>query len=137
MVDRFKRFSFSVFEISRCWHKLAAEEMKKFGLKGPHAIYLTVLYHEPTGVTAAQLCELSGRDKADVSRSLAALEEKGMVTREGGNAYRARISLTEAGYQAAQQVCHRAGLAVELAGGNISAQEREVFYQALTSIMDN
>ena len=66
MVDRFERFSFSVFEISRCWHKLAAEEMAKYDLKGPHAIYLTVLQHNPEGLTAARICELCGRDKADV-----------------------------------------------------------------------
>lgn len=30
MVDRFERFSFAISEISRCWHKLAAEEMEKY-----------------------------------------------------------------------------------------------------------
>lgn len=137
MVDRFKRFSFSIFEISRCWHKLAAEEMAKYGLKGPHAIYLTVLQHNPEGLTAARICELCGRDKADVSRALSMLEEKGMVRREGGNGYRARISLTEAGCEAADHVCCRASLAVELAGKGITDAEREVFYDSLTAITGN
>ena len=137
MVDRFKKFSLSMFEISRCWHKLAAEEMAKYDLKGPHAIYLTVLQHNPEGLTAARLCELCGRDKADVSRALAVLEEKGMVIRESGSSYRARIRLTEAGCAAADHVCRRASVAVELAGKGVSEADREVFYDALMSITGN
>ena len=44
MVERFARFSLAIFEISRCWHKLAAEEMAAYGLRGAHAIYLTAMY---------------------------------------------------------------------------------------------
>ena len=137
MVERFQRFSLSLFEISRCWHKLAAEEMSKYGLKGPYAIYLVVLHHNPDGLTSAQLTELCGRDKADVSRCLAAMQEKGLVYRESGNAYRAKIFLTQLGNGAAEHVCRRACLAVELAGRNVSDAERTVFYQALTSITEN
>lgn len=137
MVDRFRRFSLSLFEISRCWHKLAAEEMSKYGLKGPYAIYLVVLQHNPEGLTAARLCELCGRDKADVSRCLSAMQEKGLVVREKGNSYRAKILLTELGIQAAEHVCRRASVAVELAGKDVSDEDRAVFYQSLTSITEN
>lgn len=137
MVDRFKRFSLSVFEISRCWHKLASEVMAKYDLKGPHAIYLVVLQHNPEGLTSARLAELCGRDKADVSRAVSVMEEKGLVHREQGNAYRAKLTLTESGIQAADHVCRRASVAVELAGKDISDEEREIFYHALTSITGN
>ena len=30
MLNRFAKFSFSIAEIDRCWHKLAAEEMEKY-----------------------------------------------------------------------------------------------------------
>ena len=137
MVDRFKRFSLSVFEISRCWHKLASDVMAKYDLKGPHAIYLVVLQHNPEGLTSARLAELCGRDKADVSRAVTLMEEKGLVYREQGNAYRAKLTLTETGNQAADHVCSRASVAVELAGKDISDEEREIFYHALTSITGN
>lgn len=137
MVDRFRRFSLSLFEISRCWHKLAAEEMAKYGLKGPYAIYLVVLQHNPEGLTAARLCELCGRDKADVSRCLSDMLEKGLVYRQGGNTYRAKVCLTELGLQAAEHVCRRATVAVELAGKDIIDEERAIFYQALSSITEN
>ena len=57
MIDRFERFSLAIFEISRYWHKLAAEELTKYGLKGPHATYLTVIYKYPEGITVPQLME--------------------------------------------------------------------------------
>lgn len=52
---RFARFSLAISEIDRCWHKLAAEEMAKYELNSPHAVYLTTLYHHPEGVTAVKL----------------------------------------------------------------------------------
>ena len=136
MVDRFARFSLAIFEISRCWHRLAAEEMAAYGLKGAHAIYLTTMYRGGDGVTGPQLCELCGRDKSDVSRAVAILQEKGFVTKEGVNQslYRGLLKLTEQGRAAAEQICRRASLAVELAGGDLSEEERTCFYRALESI---
>lgn len=136
MLKRFERFSYDIFEISRCWHKLAAEEMAKYDLKGPYAVYLLTLYRNEAGVTAAQLCELCARDKADVSRAVRAMEEKGLIRREG-NSYRALLKLTEAGSLAAEHVCRRASVAVEQAGKGFSDGEREVFYRVLDTITAN
>ena len=139
MLDRFARFSLAISEIDRCWHKLAAEEMAKYGLKSPHAVYLTTLYNYAEGVTAAKLGELCGKDKADVSRMVAILEKKGLVRKEaqGGNLYRAKLLLTEEGRKAAEQVQQRAAVAVELAGSGMSEDEREVFYRCLERITSN
>ena len=139
MIDRFERFSFAIFEISKCWHKLAAEEMMKYGLKGPHATYLTTLYRYEEGVTAPQLCELCGKDKSDVSRMVSILEEKGLVTKEVVNQslYRGLFKLTEEGKIAAEHVCERASLAVEMAGKDLNLEERQAFYAALESIATN
>ena len=137
MVDRFRNFTLSLFEISRCWHKLASEELAKYGLKGPYAMYLVVLLHHPEGLTAAKLCELCGRDKADVSRCLSDLLAKELIFREGKHPYRATVRLTALGMEAAEHVCSRASIAVELAGKDISPEDRECFYQSLGSITDN
>lgn len=137
MIERFNRFSYAIFEISRCWHRLAAEEMSKYDLKGPYAVYLLAMQRHPDGITAAQLCELCGRDKADVSRAVARMEEKGLLTKVGEHPYRARLQLTQQGILAAQHVCSRASVAVELAGKDISEREREIFYQSLASITAN
>ena len=139
MLNRFARFSFSIAEIDRCWHKLAAAEMAKYGLNSPHAVYLHMLSQYGEGITAAKLGELCAKNKADVSRMVSILEKKGLVRKEttGNNFYRARILLTEEGKQAALHVQERAAVAVELAGAGLSDETREVFYSALEQITAN
>ena len=140
MLNRFAKFSFSISEIDRCWHKLAVEEMSKYGLNSPHAVYLNTMYDaNPEGITAAQLGELCGKNKADVSRMIAILEKKGLVQKVavGNNMYRAKLILTEEGRRAAEHVRKRAALAVELAGCGLSNEERETFYRALDLITEN
>ena len=139
MLSRFARFSFAISEIDRCWHKLAAEEMAKYELNSPHAVYLTALYNFADGITAAKLGELCGKNKADVSRMIAILEKKGLVRKEtvGGNRYRAKLLLTEEGRQAAEHEQRRAALAVELAGSGMTDSDREIFYRCLENVAMN
>lgn len=140
MLNRFARFSLAISEIDRCWHKLAAEEMAKYDLNSPHAVYLTALYDaSDEGITAAKLGELCRKNKADVSRMVSILEKKGLVRREaiGTNLYRAKLLLTEEGKQAAEHVRERAAVAVELAGAGLSDESREIFYAALEQITAN
>ena len=139
MLNRFARFSLAISEIDRCWHKLAAEEMEKYELNSPHAVYLTTLYNFEEGITAAKLGELCCKNKADVSRMVAILEKRGLVRKEaiGGNLYRAKLLLTEEGKHAAEHVQQRAALAVELAGSGMTDADREVFYRCLEQITTN
>lgn len=140
MLNRFAKFSFSIAEIDRCWHKLAAEEMAKYNLNSPHAVYLNTLFDaDPDGITAAQLGEMCGKNKADVSRMISILEHKGLVQKVavGKNMYRAKLTLTEEGRLAAEHVRKRAAVAVELAGSGLTGEEREIFYKALGLITEN
>ena len=136
MVTRFERFSFAISEISRYWHKIANQEMERYGLKAPHSVYLLALFRHPEGVTAATLSQLCGKDKADVSRMVGILEEKALVCKEGAS-YRALLKLTETGKQAALQVQKRAATAVEACGEGITEEDREMFYQMLERIAKN
>jgi len=139
MVERFERFSYAIMEISRCWHKLASEEMEKYHLKGAHSIYLLTIARYPRGISAPQLCELCGRDKSDVSRMMSIMEKSGLVIKEivSRTRYGGVFRLTDAGKKAASQVARRASLAVEMAGKQLSESERTVLYGALSSITEN
>ena len=139
MIDRFEHFSLAISEISRCWRKLATEEMAKYGLKGPHAQCLVIMDRYPGGITAARLCEICERDKAAVSRTAAELEEAGLIIRKGQNGirYRVPLVLTEEGRAAARNVNSVAGRAVEQAGFGLNDAQREVFYQVLGHIAQN
>lgn len=139
MVDRFERFTYAIVEINRYWHKIAADEMSKYGLKGPFAHYLITLYRYPDGVTSVQLGELCDKNKADVSRALAILEEKGLAVRESQNNsyYRAKIKLTAEGRAAAEQVQQIAERAVGIGGKGLTDEHRQIFYEALERITAN
>lgn len=139
MQSRFERFSHAISEINKCLHKIASDEMEGYGLKGPHAIYLTAMLRYPDGITAASLCEVCARDKSDVSRAICEMERKGIVVRmsEGKNAYRAKLTLTEEGKRAAEHIERRAMLAVESGGRGLGDEKREVLYEALELIVEN
>ena len=136
MLERFERFSCAMFEISRCWHKIAAEEMEKFGLRGPHVLYLIMLLRSEQPMTAARLSEVSGRDKADVSRAITMMVGKGLITKEGPQ-YRAILTLTTEGRIAATGICARASELVEQAGVGYSEEQRQAFYAVLGTITKN
>ena len=139
MLERFETFSLAISEISKHWHKLTTDEMGKYGLKGPHSIYLLVMAKHEEGLTAPQICELCGKDKADVSRTMSVMEQKGLVKKEGPShsLYRGLLKLTEDGKKAAQYVADRARLAVEIAGKGLSEENRNIFYEALGLIATN
>ncbi len=90
-------------------------------------------------MTAANLCELCARDKAEVSRAMKAMEEKGLVSREHSTAkgYRARITLTEQGRKMTFALRERIKLAVEKGGAGLTEEERDAFYNGLETISAN
>lgn len=139
MISRYEIISSSVSCMYHDIQKIERTEMVKFGLKGPHAQCLLVMSRHPEGITAAQLCELCEKDKAAISRTLAELEQSGMVlrTERNGTRYRANLTLTEQGKAAAQAVKQRAQLAVERAGEGLDDAQREVFYHVLALIAGN
>lgn len=139
MQGRYELFATSISCIYHDIQKIERVEMAKYGLKGPHAQCLLAMNHHPEGITAAQLCEICEKDKAAVSRTLAELEQAGMVLRgdRNGIRYRAPLTLTPQGKIAAEAVQKRAYLAVEKAGEGFDDVSREVFYQVLALIAGN
>lgn len=137
MLGRFEQFCSAISEIYRSIQKIERAEMVKFGYKGAFAQYLAAMRRHPDGVTSAQLCEICDKDKAAVSRVVAEMEEKGLVVREGGSAYRARIRLTEEGRRVTEFVCERAKAAVAAGGRGLTDESRRNFYESLERIASN
>lgn len=139
MIRRYEIFSTVVSSLYHDIQRIERTEMAKYGLKGPHAQCLVIMARHPEGITAARLCELCERDKAAISRTVAELEEAGLLTRreQNGVRYRVPLMLTEAGRTAAQNVSGVAGRAVEQAGDGLNDQQREVFYAVLGQIAQN
>lgn len=139
MLKRFERFSLATSKISRCWNKIAAEEMEKYNLKGSCALYLLTICRSNGAITVTKLAETCSRDKADVSRSVSRMEKSGLVIKErsGANLYRAKLALTEKGKAAAESIGKSACLAVNTAGNGVADADREIFYSVLERIAEN
>ena len=139
MVTRFEQFTSSVASIYRSIQKIERVEMARYGLKGPHAQVLLAMSRFPDGVTSGELVKFCDKDKAAISRTVAELEREGMVNRAGknGNNYRAALTLTDRGREAADQVAIRARQAVDAASVGLSDDNRRILYAALELIADH
>ena len=139
MIGRFEQFTTAISGIHRSIQKIQRVEMAKYGLKGPHAQCLLAMKRPPDGLTAAQLCEICDKDKAAISRTLAELEQAGLVNRGDaqGKRYRACLKLTEQGLGIANGVDELVYRAVKQATAGYDVQQREVFIGVLNLISDS
>lgn len=139
MIQRFEQFTGAIAQIYRYVQKIKSLEMTELGLKGQHARCLVAMGERPEGVTAAELCVLCEEDKAAVSRTVADLEERGLVAcaQPEGKRYRARLTLTARGAEMARQVNERVERAVLRGGDGLTDERREEFYAALNLVAAN
>ena len=139
MLNRFEQFTSAISALCRDVQKIERDEMEKQGLRGAFAQYLLAISRYPEGITASALCEVCDKDKAAVSRIIGEMESKGLLQKinDGTSQYRARLSLTPAGEEAAAFVRERASAAVELAGSGLSDEDRKAFYKTLELISEN
>ena len=137
MVTKYEAFSSAVADLTRHLRRIEAKEMAKYGLKGSHAVYLMVIDRYPDGITSATLSELTGRDKADVSRAISMMEKKGLVVRDGRSSYRAPIFLTEEGQESASELFEKTHFTTELVERGISAEELDAFNLTLAKLVNN
>lgn len=141
--DRFETFVTTIAQINRSIQKIKDLEMSGVHLKGAYAVLLHLLGRSPDGLTAAQLCDASGEDKAAISRALAALTADGYIVASpataaaGKRAYRTRMTLTERGREVLAYVNSRSDFAVASVGNELSEGDRAMLYRSLATIADN
>lgn len=136
MLQRFMDFITGITVCYKHIQRIKSTEMTEFGLKGAHGIYLFFLHHNPDGMTASQLSQVCGEDKAATSRALAILQEKGYIQTDEKK-YRSNIRLTDSGHAIAEQIDRIAEQWVSLGGDNLTEEERESFYRALKIIAES
>ena len=111
--------------------------MTEYGLKGSHVMCLFFLHQHGEGLTAAQLCQLCAEDKAAISRNLASLSKKGLISADETKKYRALITLTDKGEEIAKKLDGLIETWVEVVGKGLSNQDRAIFYHGLDVISTN
>lgn len=137
MITRFELFTTTITQIYKNLQKVKMQEVADLELRGTHVMCLFQLNRHPDGLTVTQLSNLCGEDKAATSRTISDLIQKGFVATDTEKKYRAPIMLTDAGLEVANRIDKQAAQAVEAVGQGLTNEERETFYNALTTISEN
>ena len=138
MQERFKEFTLLISNIHRCIYKIKTEEVAEFNLKSSHVSCLYYIYKEDS-LTAKELCDICGEDKANISRAIKYLEENGFLLCNSKTAkrYKSSLVLTEKGKIAAQRIAEKIDGILAYASAGLSDEHRKIMYQSLNLINDN
>ena len=138
MEERFEIFTVLMAKIRRNVQRVKTEEMAEYNLKSPQVSCLYNLYKHDS-LTATELCELCGEDKAAISRSVVQLEKEGYVRYDDAakKHYKSNIFLTESGKKVACEVVKKIDGYIDLVGSGLSERERLIFYKSLYTISNN
>ena len=138
MKDGFLKFTTLITDITRKIRRIISETVAQYEIKRSYALPLYFLYKNGPQ-SAAKLTKLCAEDKANVSRTLRALEDDGYIVREerAGARSRVRFALSEEGMEIGGYLARRMVEAVRGATDGIGLDELEVMYSVLGRIDAN
>ncbi len=139
MVERFEDFTSYIAMASKYIMKIKSQKMKTFGLKASHVMCLYNLGKSPDGLTSVELSTVCMEDKAAVSKTVAELRKKELISTSqcGAKIYRAKHILTQKGKDINDYITNIASQVVDKAGQGLSDEERKNFYNSLETITNN
>lgn len=138
MQERFKEFTVLIANINRSIYKIKTEEMAEFDLKSSHVSCLYYLYKEDF-LTAKELCDVCGEDKANISRTVKYLENNGYLSCDTKlrKRYLSSLELTEKGRKIGKYIADKIDDILDYASAGLSEEYRQIMYQSLNLINDN
>ncbi len=137
--NNFELFSTGVSHLIKSIQQMKSRKMAEYGLKGTTALCLCQILESEVGLSAGELSEQGEIDKAQVSRCMAELIEKGFVFRDNkdGKQYRQKYCLTEKGKQVARDIVESTGKIQARIRRNVSDEDMATFYRVLDVLCDN
>lgn len=139
-MDRFQTFTGFILELNRDLQRLKELEMRPFGLRANHVMCLYYLGKHPEGLTVMELTKACREDKAAVSRSVAQLVEKALVSGsfpENKRSYRTKLSLTAAGAELVEKINERVEAIMTGGSNGLTDSQRENLYVAMEIVINN
>ena len=136
--DRLDEFMTLIVGASRCVTKLKSRYMSRYGLGSTHTMCIRKLYSSKSGLTRTQISEACELDKAQVSRIIGELTQKGFVV-EGpiSSNYKRRVVLTEEGKRIAKEINDIVLKINTEVSEKIPQEEIETFYRVFDRIYNN
>lgn len=136
--DRFDVFSDCYMSAAKSITKLKEKGMAPYGLSSVHTRCMRSLSDNSSGLTRMQIAKCCGVDKAQVSRIIGELYEKGYITDNSvKSGYKNKIELTDKGIAVAEQVNEMILNINNFVSGDIPEEKIAVFYEVFAQICDN
>lgn len=135
MQERFVMFTTLIANISRSIFRMKSEVMSEFDLRSSHVSCLYYLHHG-MAKSSAELCRVCDEDKANVSRAVKELEERGMIVRQRDSRGRrsGRLAITDEGREIAIFITEQIENILAVLDGAATEEERRIMYKALSGI---
>ncbi len=137
VINKYEDFTEMVMTSYRAIQKIKSSGMKKIGLRAGDVNCIYYLSKYPEGLSNVQLSELSGNDKAAISRSCNFLVLKGfveMAAEDDQKKYGRRYVLTEKGREAAERINQKVELVVNEVEKDVNIDEGRIFYETFRTI---
>ncbi len=136
--DRLNAFMTLVIGSSRSVTRLKGSYMAQYGLGSTHTMCIRTLYEKKDGLTRTQLAEACELDKAQVSRIINELTEKGFVYEgKATSSYKKKIALTEQGIKVAEGINKTVLEINNFVSKDFSKEEIQTFYRVFETICEN
>lgn len=132
-------FSNAVSQLIKAMQFLKSRKMAEYDLKGTTCLCLCQIYESEEGLNAGELAERGEIDKAQVSRCVAELTEKGFIYRDDreGRRYKQKYCLTDTGRLAAKDIVDSMERVQKAVRQGISDEEMEQFLSTLNALCEN
>ena len=127
------------FQIAKAVQAMKSQKMTAYGLKGTNTTCLCRILLSENGLTATELATACGIDKAQVSRAMTELTERGLVCRDDSNGrrYKQKYYLTDAGVIAATDITEATRDVREALYQGIDEKDLQVFNDVLARMCSN
>lgn len=133
---RFARFEGYIGSAAKSIARLKAARMAHFQLSAAHTSCMLRLLAAPDGLTQTGLREALGMDRAQISRVLHQLGDRGYVSSDG-TGYNRVYRLTQSGLSVSREVDSIVSEVLSFVSGAIPQEEIEAFYRTFSIIAAN
>ena len=132
--DNFERFAQMLSTASKSIFRLKSRCMSKYGLSSTHTLCLRSLY-ENSGMTKSEIAEFCDIDKAQITRIMSELVDKGYVVADKSmRAYNRKFLLTQEGLRITEEINGTVETVVKYVNQDIPREDIEHFYAVFEAI---
>ncbi len=137
--ERYYEFSGLISAANKALRRAQEKYTRDFGLRSVHVACMLHLLSAPEGLSATELSERCGVDRAQISRVTAELEGAGLICEAAPGSkrrYRGSLTLTEPGREKAAMMNNIVAEKLSAVSGELDEHDVEVFYRVLRAIVE-